>query len=105
MSLYARIYSGGGNAARLRASKHYLQELNDEARLEVVVGHCAPRTSKWNKIEHRLFFFIGMNWKREPLVSVENVVNMIRAAKTSQGLRARPVSNILNSKCYFAASP
>ena len=83
--------SGGSNAARSRAWKYYLQEFSDEAGLEVVVGHYPPGTSKWNKIEHRMFSFISMNWKGEPLVSFETVVNMISATKTSQGLRVKAV--------------
>jgi len=55
------------------------------------VGHYPPGTSKWNKIEHRMFSFISMNWKGEPLVSFETVVNMISATKTNQGLRIKAV--------------
>jgi hypothetical protein len=83
--------SGGSNAARNRAWKYYLQLFSDEAGLEVVVGHYPPGTSKWNKIEHRMFSFISMNWKGEPLVSFETVVNMISATKTKQGLRVKAV--------------
>lgn len=56
-----------------------------------MVGHYPPGTSKWNKIEHRMFSFISMNWKGEPLVSFETVVNMISATKTNQGLRIKAV--------------
>jgi hypothetical protein len=83
--------SGGSNSARSRAWKYYLQEFSDQAGLEIVVGHYPPGTSKWNKIEHRMFSFISMNWKGEPLVSFETVVNMISATKTSQGLRVKAV--------------
>ena len=79
--------SGGSNAARNRAWKYYLQRFSDETGLEMVVGHYPPGTSKWNKIEHRMFSFISMNWRGEPLVSFETVVNMISATKTKQGLR------------------
>ena len=79
--------SGGSNAARNRAWKYYLQKFSDEVGLEVVVGHYPPGTSKWNKIEHRMFSFISLNWKGEPLASFETVVNMITATKTKQGLR------------------
>jgi hypothetical protein len=79
--------SGGSNAARNRAWKYYLQQLSDETGLEIVVGHYPPGTSKWNKIEHRMFSFISMNWRGEPLVSFETVVNMISATTTKQGLR------------------
>jgi Rhodopirellula transposase DDE domain len=83
--------SGGSNAARNRAWKYHLQEFSDESGLEIVVGHYPPGTSKWNKIEHRMFSFISMNWKGEPLVSFETVVNMISATKTNQGLRIKAV--------------
>jgi hypothetical protein len=83
--------SGGSNSARSRAWKYYLQEFSDETGLEIVVGHYPPGTSKWNKIEHRMFSFISMNWKGEPLVSFETVVNMISATKTNQGLRVKAV--------------
>lgn len=83
--------SGGSNGNRNRAWKFYLQQFTDEAGLEVVVGHYPPGTSKWNKIEHRMFSFISMNWKGEPLVSFETVVNMISATKTSKGLRVKAI--------------
>ena len=79
--------SGGSNAARNRAWKYYLQQFSDEVGLEIVVGHYPPGTSKWNKIEHRMFSFISMNWRGEPLASFETVVNMICATTTKQGLR------------------
>lgn len=83
--------SGGSNGNRNRAWKFNLQRFSDEAGLEIVVRHYPPGTSKWNKIEHRMFSFISMNWKGEPLVSFETVVNMISATKTSKGLRVKAV--------------
>jgi hypothetical protein len=83
--------SGGSNGARNRAWKYYLQNFSDETGLKVIVGHYPPGTSKWNKIEHRMFSFISMNWRGEPLVSFETVVNMISATKTSKGLRIKAV--------------
>ncbi|MBI3645102.1 MAG: ISAzo13 family transposase [Acidobacteriales bacterium] len=83
--------SGGSNGNRNRAWKYYLQRFSDETGLEIVVGHYPPGTSKWNKIEHRMFSFISMNWKGEPLVSFETVVNMISATKTKRGLRVKAV--------------
>ncbi len=74
-----------------RAWKYYLQQLSDDVGLEIVVGHYPPGTSKWNKIEHRMFSFISMNWRGEPLVSFQTVVNMISATKTSRGLRVKAV--------------
>ena len=89
--LFVCADSGGSNAARNRAWKYYLQKFSDEAKLEIVVGHYPPGTSKWNKIEHRMFSFISMNWKGEPLVSFETVVRMISATTTKQGLRVKAV--------------
>jgi adenine C2-methylase RlmN of 23S rRNA A2503 and tRNA A37 len=68
-----------------------LQKFSDEAQLEVVVGHYPPGTSKWNKIEHRMFSFISMNRKGEPLLSFETVVKTIGATKTEQGLKINAV--------------
>jgi hypothetical protein len=81
--------SGGSNGNRNRAWKYYLQAFTDETGLEVVVGHYPPGASKWNKIEHRMFSFISLNWKGEPLVSFETVVHMISGTKTSKGLQVK----------------
>src|SRR5438034_7887799 len=83
--------SGGSNGSRNRAWKYYLQRFSDETGLNVVVGHYPPGTRKWNKIEHRMFSFISMNWKGEPLVSFETVVNLISATTTRRGLRVKAV--------------
>ena len=83
--------SGGSNGNRHRAWKYYLQRFSDETGLQVVVGHYPPGTSKWNKVEHRMFSFISMNWKGEPLVSFETVVNLISATTTRRGLRVKAV--------------
>jgi len=83
--------SGGSNGSRNRAWTYYLQRFSDETGLNVVVGHYPPGTSKWNKIEHRMFSFISMNWKGEPLVSFETVVNLISATTTRRGLRVKAV--------------
>ena len=89
--LFVCADSGGSNAARNRAWKYYLQKFSDEAKLEIVVGSLSARTSKWNKIEHRMFSFISMNWRGEPLVNFETVVKMISATRTKQGLRIKAV--------------
>src|SRR5207247_5689981 len=83
--------SCGSNGSRNRDWKYYLQRFSDETGLNVVVGHYPPGTSKWNKIEHRMFSFISMNWKGEPLVSFETVVNLISATTTRRGLRVKAV--------------
>ena len=68
---------GGSNGYRLRLWKTELQKLADEIGLEISVCHFPPGTSKWNKIEHRLFSHITMNWRGKPLISYEVIVNLI----------------------------
>ena len=81
--------SGGSNGARVRLWKLELQKLADEAGLQISVCHFPPGTSKWNKIEHRLFSFITKNWRGKPLVSHEVIVNLIAATTTKTGLRVQ----------------
>ena len=81
--------AGGSNGARLRLWKQELQRLADETGLEITVCHFPPGTSKWNKIEHRLFSAITQNWRGKPLVSHETVVNLIAATTTRTGLKVR----------------
>ena len=81
--------AGGSNGYRLRLWKLELQKLADETGLEMAVCHFPPGTSKWNKIEHRLFSAITQNWRGKPLVSHEVVVNLIGATTTRTGLRVR----------------
>lgn len=80
---------GGSNGSRNRAWKYFLQQFADESRLTVTVSHYPPGTSKWNKIEHRMFSFISLQWKGEPLVSYETIINLISATHTKAGLRVR----------------
>ena len=77
---------GGSNGSRVRLWKTELQRLADEMNLEISVCHFPPGTSKWNKIEHRMFSFISQNWRGKPLVSIETIVNLIGATKTKKGL-------------------
>ncbi len=77
---------GGSNSSRSRTWKVELGKLAAETGLEITVGHLPPGTSKWNKIEHRLFAHISMNWRGRPLVSHEVVVETIAATTTRQGL-------------------
>ena len=81
--------SGGSNGSRVRLWKLELQKLSDETGLEISVCHFPPGTSKWNKIEHRLFSFITKNWRGKPLVSHEVIVNLIAATTTRTGLRVQ----------------
>jgi len=77
---------GGSNGNRTRLWKVELQKLADEIDLEINVSHLPPGTSKWNRIEHRLFSYITMNWRGKPLVSLETIINLIGSTKTSTGL-------------------
>ena len=79
--------AGGSNGYRLRLWKQELQVFADESGLEIEVCHFPPGTSKWNKIEHRLFSFISINWKGKPLTSYEVIVNLIANTKTATGLK------------------
>jgi hypothetical protein len=83
--------SGGSNGNRPRAWKLHLQELSDETGMAITVCHYPPGTSKWNKIEHRLFSFISLNWKGKPLVNYETVVNLIGGTRTRSGLKVKAV--------------
>jgi transposase len=78
---------GGGNGNRTRLWKRELQKLADATGLQIRVCHFPPGTSKWNKIEHRLFCHITQNWRGRPLTSYEVVINSIAATTTSKGLR------------------
>jgi len=80
---------GGSNGSRNRAWKYFLQQLSDECGLEITVCHYPPGTSKWNKIEHRMFSFISLNWKGEPLMSFETVINLISSTTTRTGLKIK----------------
>jgi len=81
--------AGGSNGYRVRAWKLHLQGLTDELGLEITVCHFPPGTSKWNKIEHRMFCHITKNWRGRPLVSHETIVSLIAAATTEKGLKIR----------------
>jgi hypothetical protein len=80
---------GGSNGARVRLWKVELQKLADATGLRIAVCHFPPGTSKWNKIEHRLFSFISQNWRGKPLISFEVIVNLIAATTTNKGLQVR----------------
>lgn len=80
---------GGSNGYRLRLWKLKLQDLAQFTGLTIHVCHFPPGTSKWNKIEHRLFSFISSNWRGEPLVDYETIVNLISNTKTSKGLSVK----------------
>ena len=88
-SLMITADGGGSNGARVRLWKLELQRLADEAGMTLHVCHLPPGTSKWNKIEHRLFSFISQNWRGRPLLTHATIVNLIAATTTTQGLRVR----------------
>ena len=77
--------SGGSNGYRVRLWKAQLQILADDLGIEITVVHFPPGTSKWNKVEHRLFSFISKNWRGRPLVSLALIVNLIGSTKTGGG--------------------
>jgi hypothetical protein len=80
---------GGSNGYRVRLWKVELQKLADELKLPITVCHLPPGTSKWNKIEHRLFSFISINWRGKPLRSYSTIVQLIAATTTETGLKVR----------------
>ena len=83
--------AGGSNGNRLRAWKLNLQQMADQIRIPITVCHYPPETSKWNKIEHRLFSFISLNWRGQPLLDYETIVNLIGGTKTRTGLKVKAV--------------
>ncbi len=78
---------GGSNGSRNRGWKFFLQELANQIGIPITVCHYPPGTSKWNKIEHRMFSFISLNWKGKPLVSYETIIKLIGDTKTDTGLK------------------
>jgi len=88
---------GGSNGYRLRLWKWELQRLADQTGLSITVCHFPPGTSKWNKVEHRLFSFITSNWRGEPLRDYETVVHLIASTTTAKGLK---VNCRLDHKSY-----
>jgi transposase len=91
--------AGGSNGPRVRLWKTELQRLANELGMEISVCHFPPGTSKWNKIEHRLFSFISMNWRGKPLTTYQVIVSLIAATKTAKGLNVKAK---LDSKAYPA---
>ncbi len=81
--------AGGSNGPKLRLWKVELQTLANEIGKQISICHFPPGTSKWNKIEHRLFSFISMNWRGKPLLTYQVIVSLIAATTTTKGLRVR----------------
>jgi len=88
-SLLVSADCGGSNGSRLRLWKWELQQLANRSGLSITVGHLPPGTSKWNKIEHRLFSYIAMNWRGKPLTSLVAIVSLIAATTSRKGLHVR----------------
>lgn len=89
--LFITCDAGGSNGYRLRLWKKELQKFATASGLEITVSHFPPGTSKWNKIEHRLFSFISINWRGKPLLSYQTIINLIASTKTKTGLRVYAV--------------
>ena len=87
--IYINCDNGGSNGSRLHLWKYGLQQLADYTGLEVHVSHFPPGTSKWNKIEHRLFCYITKSWQGQPLADIETVVNLIAGTTTEKGLKVK----------------
>ena len=88
-SLLITADAGGSNGPRVRLWKWELQRLANRTHVAITVCHLPPGTSKWNKIEHRLFSYISTNWRGQPLVSLAVIVNLIGGTRTATGLRVR----------------
>jgi hypothetical protein len=83
--------AGGSNGYRIRLWKLEIQKLADEVRFPITICHFPPGTSKWNKVEHRLFSFISINWRGKPLRTYRTIVQLIAATTTDAGLKVRAV--------------
>ncbi len=84
--IYITCDGGGSNGSRNRNWKYELQQFSNDTGLEIMVSHYPPGTSKWNKIEHRMFCYISKNWQGQPLIDIETVINLISNTKTKKGL-------------------
>ena len=87
---------GGSNSVRARLWKVALQRLADATGLTLTVCHFPPGTSKWNKIEHRLFSFVTQNWRGKPLVTVQAIVELIGSTRTTKGLVVKAALDVNN---------
>ena len=85
--LYITCDGGGSNGSRVRLWKYKLAEFAEKTGLEIHVSHFPPGTSKWNKIEHRMFCYISKSWEGKPLIDIQTVVNLISGTRTKSGLK------------------
>ena len=88
-AIYINADGGGSNGSRVRLWKIKLQELANEINLNIHVSHFPPGTSKWNKIEHKMFSFISKNWRGRPLLNRATVVKLIASTSTKNGLKVK----------------
>jgi hypothetical protein len=95
---------GGSNGSRSRGWKFCVQQWVDEVGFPVTICHYPPGTSKWNKIEHRMFSFISVNWRGEPLVSYETVINLISTTTTKTGLQIQALLDTRSYECGMKIS-
>jgi hypothetical protein len=86
-TLYITCDSGGSNGYSSRLWKHQLQQFVNRTLLEVEVSHFPPGTSKWNKVEHRLFCYIAKNWQSKPLIDIQTAIDLIGSTRTNAGLK------------------
>jgi hypothetical protein len=93
--------SGGSNGYRVRLWKRELQKLADTIGLDITVCHLPPGTSKWNKIEHRLFSYITMNWRAQPLISHEVIVDLIGSTTPKAAYVSKPNSIPMSIRSRF----
>ncbi|MDR2569974.1 MAG: ISAzo13 family transposase, partial [Oscillospiraceae bacterium] len=84
--LYINADGGGSNGSRNNLWKEELQRFANDCKLDIYVSHYPPGTSKWNKIEHRLFSWISQNWRAKPLISLAVILSLIGATTTTKGL-------------------
>jgi transposase len=85
--IYINCDGGGSNGSSNRLFKQQLQEFANQSGLDVHISHFPPGTSKWNKIEHRLFCYISSNWRGQPLVDIKTIINLIGSTTTTKGLK------------------
>ena len=84
--IYITCDGGGSNGSRSRNWKYELQQFSNDTGLEIMISHYPPGTSKWNKIEHRMFCYISKNWQGQPLIDIETVIDLISNTTTEKGL-------------------
>ena len=84
--IYITCDGGGSNGSRSRNWKYELQKFSNDTGLEILVSHYPPGTSKWNKIEHRMFCYISKSWQGQPLIDIETVISLISSTTTKKGL-------------------